>query len=119
MSELKELIDAREMDVNCWQCGWQGARTLSWLSNRRDMNCPQCSCVMVLCTSKVRSEITHQRRQLAALHGQMMKLLGEGSKTARRAQTPARSGGGARLTLALGEFSPRRAEPAPYSGRLR
>lgn len=88
--ELNELIDGREIDIKCWQCGWTEPRTLAWLSEQRHMNCPGCSSVIVLDSSEVRREIARQRRQLSALHGQMVNLLESASKTARRAQLPPR-----------------------------
>jgi hypothetical protein len=68
MSALSEAIESRELAVQCRCCGWSEPRTLSWLSARRDMNCPACCSVIVLNTSERRREISHLRRQMAALH---------------------------------------------------
>jgi hypothetical protein len=75
MSDLQQVIEAREIDIRCWHCGWIESRTVSWLNSKRHMSCPTCSSVIVLDTSEVRREITRQRRQLSTLHGQMVNLL--------------------------------------------
>jgi hypothetical protein len=80
MLELQELIEGRELDIRCWHCGWVEARTLSWVSSKRHMSCPTCSSVIVLDTSDVRREIVRQRKQLAALHGQMVRIMETPSK---------------------------------------
>jgi ribosomal protein S27E len=90
MAELNDLIDSREIDIKCWHCGWSDARTLAWLSSQRHMNCPGCSSVIVLDSSEVRREIARQRKQLSALHGQMVNLLESATKISRRAQLPPR-----------------------------
>lgn len=86
MAQLDEMIDSREMDIKCWHCGWTEARTLAWLSSRRHMNCSGCASVIVLDSSELRREITRQRKQFSALHGQMVNLLQTASKISRRAQ---------------------------------
>jgi ribosomal protein S27E len=91
MPELNAVIEGREMDIQCWQCGWSEPRTLCWLSAQRHMNCPVCSCVIVLDSSELRREITRQRRQLATLHGQMVVLLQSAGKISRRAKAPSRT----------------------------
>jgi hypothetical protein len=90
MAELNDLIEGREIDIKCWQCGWTDPRTLAWLSAQRHMNCPGCASVIVLDSSELRREITRQRRQFSALHDQMVNLLQPAGKIPRRAQLPAR-----------------------------
>ena len=90
MEAIEEMIEARELDVRCWQCDWHEGRSLKWLSAQRHMNCPHCESVIVLDTSEVRREIARQRRQLTALHEQMGKLLEGASKTAQRTSRPSR-----------------------------
>jgi hypothetical protein len=68
MCALSEAIESRELAIQCRCCGWSEPRTLSWLSARRDMNCPGCCSVIVLNTSERLREISHLRRQMAALH---------------------------------------------------
>jgi ribosomal protein S27E len=107
MGQLSELIERREMDVRCWQCDWAEARTLQWVSAQRHMNCPACAAVIVLDTSEVRREIALQRKQLAALHGQMVNLLQGADKISRRAQLPPRMTGLApKVELALARSHP-------------
>ncbi len=90
MFDLQEVIEGREIDVRCWHCGWSEARTLSWLSSKRHMTCPTCDSVIVLDTSEVRREIMRQRKQLAALHGQMVDVLESSRKIAQRPQRASR-----------------------------
>jgi hypothetical protein len=107
MGELDELIENREIDIHCWQCQWTEPRSLSWLSSQRHMNCPLCASVIVLDSSEVRREIARQRRQLAALHGQMVNLLQSAGKIARRAQLPPRMTGlTPKMDLALARTHP-------------
>jgi ribosomal protein S27E len=73
--ELQQVIESREIEIRCWHCGWREARTLCWLSSMRHMSCPTCSSVIVLDASETRREIARQRKQLAALHGQMTRML--------------------------------------------
>jgi hypothetical protein len=80
MLELQEVIEGRELEIRCWHCGWAEARTLSWVSSKRHMSCPTCSSVIVLDTSGVRREILRQRKQLAALHGQIERIMDTSSK---------------------------------------
>ena len=80
MSELQEVIEGRDFDIRCWHCGWAEARTLRWVSSKRHMSCPTCSSVIVLDTSQVRREIVRQRKQLAALHGQMVRIMDTAGK---------------------------------------
>jgi hypothetical protein len=80
MSELQQVIEGRELDIRCWHCGWMETRTLNWVSSKRHMSCPTCSSVIVLDTSEVRREIGRQRRQLAALHGQIVKIMEPSNK---------------------------------------
>jgi hypothetical protein len=78
--DLQQVIESREIDIRCWHCGWSEARTLCWLSTMRHMSCPTCSSVIVLDGSETRREIARQRRQLAALHGQMSRMLDSSGK---------------------------------------
>src|ERR1700761_8868373 len=107
MAELNELIESREIDIKCWQCGWTEPRTLAWLSAQRHMNCPGCSSVIVLDSSELRREISRQRKQLSALHGQMVNLLESAGKISRRAQLPPKMTGlTPKMDLALARSHP-------------
>lgn len=107
MAELEDLIEQREIDVRCWQCGWTEARTLNWVAAQRHMSCPTCSSVIVLDSSELRREISRQRKQLSTLHGQMVNLLQGASKISRRAQLPPRMTGIApKMDLALARSHP-------------
>ena len=107
MADLNELIERREIDIRCWHCSWTESRTLSWISAQRHMSCPTCASVIVLDSSELRREISRQRKQLEALHGQMVNLLQSASKIARRAHLPARMTGLApKMDLALARSHP-------------
>lgn len=105
MSSLQQVIEGREIDIRCWHCGWIEARTLSWLSSMRHMSCPTCSSVIVLDTSEVRREIMRQRRQLSALHGQIVSLLDTSSKQ-RALRSKRQPSSRPNLDLALGHRHP-------------
>jgi ribosomal protein S27E len=104
MSELQQVIEGRELDIRCWQCGWMEARTLSWVSSRRHMSCPTCSSIIVLDTSEVRREILRQRKQIAALHGQMVRIMDTSST--QLLCTVRQSNGRPNLDLALAHRHP-------------
>lgn len=107
MSELDQVIDGREIDIKCWHCGWTEPRTLAWLSEQRHMNCPGCSSVIVLDSSEVRREITRQRRQLSALHGQMLDTLRAAGYISRRSAATSRTTAMApKMDLALARSHP-------------
>jgi hypothetical protein len=107
MDELDKLIEQREIDIRCWHCSWTEARALRWISAQRHMNCPTCGSVIVLDSSQVRREISRQRKQLEALHSQMVDLLQSAGKIARRAQLPPRMAGLApKMDLALAHSHP-------------
>jgi len=90
MADLQQIIEGREIDVRCWQCGWLESRTMSWLSAKRHMSCPTCDSVIVLDTGEVRREILRQRKQLATLHDQMVILWESSSKISQRPPRAAR-----------------------------
>lgn len=112
MPELNELIERREIDVSCWHCGWTEARTLSWVSSQRHMSCPTCASVIVLDSSELRREIARQRKQLQALHSQMVNLLDSADRIARHS-APIRPGAAQpKLDLALARSHPNTLSPA-------
>jgi ribosomal protein S27E len=100
MSELQEVIEGRELEIRCWHCSWVEARTLSWVSSKRHMSCPTCSSVIVLDTSEVRREILRQRKQLAALHGLMVRIMDTSTKQPLRSVRPPTSRPNLDLALA-------------------
>ena len=107
MADLNELIERREIDIRCWHCNWTESRALSWISAQRHMNCPTCSSVIVLDSSELRREMSRQRKQLEALHEQMVNLLQSAGRIARRAQFPRRlSGLAPKMDLALAKSHP-------------
>ena len=113
MPELNELIEHREIEVRCWHCGWKEARTLSWVSSQRHMGCPTCASVIVLDSSEFRREIARQRKQLQALHNQMVSLLESADKIARHLSlSPRPAAPQPKLDLALALSHPNTLSPA-------
>jgi len=102
MSALNDLIESRELEVQCRHCGWAELRTLSWLGVRRDMNCPACSGVIILNTSERRLAITRLRRQVSALHEHLVEMIPAADYSVNGAQLQVRTAPLAlRLELAL------------------
>lgn len=91
MSALSEAIESREIEVQCRCCGWSELRTLNWLGARRDMHCPACLSVIVLNTSERRREISHLRRQMAALHEHFADVISERNHFTSAARMPVRA----------------------------
>jgi hypothetical protein len=83
-AEVEELLEQREIDVDCWQCTSQVRLTLLWVSTHRDMCCPECGTLIILNTSKLQGEVARLRRQLGALHSQMSGVLNDAPKIVRR-----------------------------------
>jgi hypothetical protein len=105
MIPLSVLIDSRELEVACGHCGWVGPRSLSWLNDRRDMNCPACDGVIVLNTSARRREILAVRRQVSSLHAQLTGSLSGASGVMPRSRSkPQATAPKSELTL-LHQFS--------------
>jgi len=87
-AEVEELLEQREIDVECWKCANTAQLTLQWVTTHRDMCCAQCGTLIILNTSKLQGEVARLRRQLGALHSQMSGVLSDVSKIARRAPRP-------------------------------
>jgi hypothetical protein len=45
---LDEVIDAREIDVDCHACHTTNLRTLGWMRNRHETQCDCCGELIVL-----------------------------------------------------------------------
>lgn len=88
-AEVEELLEQREIDVDCWRCGNKAQLTLHWVSTHRDMCCPDCGTLIILNTSKLQGEVARLRRQLGALHAQMSGVLTDVQKMSRRMPRPA------------------------------
>jgi hypothetical protein len=71
MASLTAVIESKELQIECRPCGWRDYRSLSWLSDHRDMVCPVCLGVIVLNTSDRRREMAALRRQAYTLHDQL------------------------------------------------
>jgi hypothetical protein len=107
-----ELIESRELDVECRPCGWTESRTIAWLLTHRDMECPNCLGIIVLNTSDMKDRMRHLRRQVSDLRRHLGESIGD-SKTlvvapAARLSNSARSAQGQfALRLIYGETSGR------------
>jgi len=88
-AEVEQLLEQREIDVDCWKCGHTSALTLRWISAHREMSCAECGTLIILNTSKLQGEVARLRRQLGALHSQMSGVLSDVTKIARRMPRPA------------------------------
>ncbi len=75
MTALPDLIEARELAVQCRPCGWTEQRCVSWLSTQRDMICPSCQRVIVLNTSEIKRKIASLRRQCSTMHKQLVEII--------------------------------------------
>jgi hypothetical protein len=88
-AEVEELLEQREIEVDCWKCGSKAQLTLHWISTHRDMCCIDCGTLIILNTSRLQGEVTRLRRQLGALHAQMSGVLTDVKKMTRRMPRPA------------------------------
>ena len=75
MTALPDLIEAREITIQCRPCGWTEQRSVSWLSTQRDMICPSCQRVVVLNTSEIKRKIASLRRQCSTMHKQLVEII--------------------------------------------
>ncbi len=87
-AEVEELLEQREIEVDCWKCANKAQLTLRWVSTHRDMCCSECGTLIILNTSKLQGEVARLRRQLGALHSQMSGVLSDVTKISRRMPRP-------------------------------
>ena len=83
-AEVEELLEQREIEVDCWKCGGKAQLTLHWVSTHRDMCCGNCGTLIILNTSRLQGEVMRLRRQLGALHAQMSGVMSDVRKMSRR-----------------------------------
>lgn len=72
---LDEVIDAREMEVDCHACHTANLRTLGWMRNRHETQCDCCGELIVLGTAELRSQMRNTERLLRVLSEQLMEQL--------------------------------------------
>ena len=72
---LDEVIDAREMEVDCHACHTTNLRTLGWMRNRHETQCDCCGELIVLGTAELRSQMRNTERLLRVLSEQLMEQL--------------------------------------------
>ena len=75
MADLTNVIETLRLRIECPHCGYSEEKSLHWLSGRRDMNCCQCSGVIVLNTSNRKREMAALRRQVENLHDQLIDAI--------------------------------------------
>jgi ribosomal protein S27E len=72
---LDEVIDSREMDVECHACHTTNLRTLGWMRNRHETQCDCCGELIVLGTAELRSQMRNTERLLRVLGEQLSEQL--------------------------------------------
>lgn len=72
---LDEVIDAREMEVECHACHTTNLRTLGWMRNRHETQCDCCGELIVLGTADLRSQMRNTERLLRTLSEQLTDQL--------------------------------------------
>lgn len=68
MDSLQELIDAREITLNCNACGHASQKPIAWVRSHREMLCQRCGAVVILGTSQLKARIRELERQMRELH---------------------------------------------------
>ena len=74
---LDEVIESREMDIECHACHALNLRTLGWMRNRHETQCDCCGDLIVLGTAELRSQMRNTERLLRVLSEQLMEQLGQ------------------------------------------
>jgi DNA-directed RNA polymerase subunit RPC12/RpoP len=71
MKTIAEIVSGYELTINCDKCGAQVPKTIGWIRLQRDMNCPDCSAVIVLNTSRLTGTMRSVERRLGDLQSQL------------------------------------------------
>ena len=74
-SGIDELIEAREIEIQCHSCHATVTRTLGWMRNRHETSCDACDELIVLGTAALRAEMRTTARLLRALGQQLGEQL--------------------------------------------
>lgn len=72
---IDELIDAREMEIECHACHCQNTRSLGWLRSHHETSCDSCGDLIVLGTADLRAQVRNTERLLRALSEQLTEQL--------------------------------------------
>jgi ribosomal protein S27E len=72
---IDELIEQREMEVECHSCHASNTRTLGWMRNRHETSCDSCGEVIVLGTADLRAQVRNTERLLRVLGQQLTEQL--------------------------------------------
>lgn len=72
---IDELIEAREMEIECHTCHATVMRTLGWMRNRHETDCDVCGELIVLGTADLRARVRNTERLLRALGEQLGEQL--------------------------------------------
>jgi ribosomal protein S27E len=72
---IDELIEARELEIECHACHATNSRTLGWLRSRHETQCDTCGELIVLGTADLRARMRNTERLLRALGDQLGEQL--------------------------------------------
>jgi hypothetical protein len=72
---IDELIEAREMEIECHACHVTNLRTLGWMRTRHETHCDGCGELIVLGTADLRARMRNTERLLRALGDQLGEQL--------------------------------------------
>jgi hypothetical protein len=72
---IDELIEAREIDIECHACHVTNLRALGWLRTRHETRCDGCGELIVLGTADLRAQIRNTERLLRTMSTQLTERL--------------------------------------------
>ena len=72
---IEELIEARDMEVECHACHATNTRTLGWMRSRHETHCDSCGELIVLGTADLRAQMRNTERLLRSLSEQLTQQL--------------------------------------------
>ncbi|MEY4760996.1 MAG: hypothetical protein RLZZ200_852 [Pseudomonadota bacterium] len=72
---IDEVIDSRQMDIECHACHQTNHRTLGWMRDRHETQCDCCGELIVLGTAELRSQVRNTERILRVLSDQLSQTL--------------------------------------------
>lgn len=72
---IDEVIDSRDMEVECHACHAPNHRTLGWMRDRHETQCDCCGELIVLGTAELRSKMRNTERLLRVLSEQLSQTL--------------------------------------------
>lgn len=64
---LGSLIDAAEIEIPCPACGEQIAKTIGWLRDKDQLDCPNCGVTIILDRAQLEDGISEVEKALDGL----------------------------------------------------